>query len=416
MPKAKFNLKNKEEKLLILSVDVDNDLYRKTKISGPLLGRVQNLNGATQLALADPEDSDANGMFYAVKLYDKMKEEGYLVNIATITGSEAEGYHAGNEVARQLDLVLRANNADACILVTDGASDKQVIPIIESRIRINGVQVVTIKQAEKLENTYFAIIEKLKEPHYSRIVFGLPALVILLFTISYIIGAGWFLPAVLIGIYLMVKGFGLEEVFISSFQKFGFSIDRMSFVFYLSAMLFVIAGGFLAAYDYYSNLSVTNNVLVSTAYLIEGFLLMLPIALVLYLIGRMIDVRNGRYMFRGFKYGMYMTSSIILWILLYSFTEWLVGQIYFSQLINYTIAAIAIGIVVSITTNQLRKHVLKDQKLKDKMVVNELGAMIGKIGGIDINHGKIVINTSFGNPITYSVDRIVDVQEKVVIK
>ncbi len=66
----------KEERVLVLVADIDNDLYRKTGISGPLLGRVQTLNGATQLALADPEDTDSNAMFEAVKLNDELKEKG----------------------------------------------------------------------------------------------------------------------------------------------------------------------------------------------------------------------------------------------------------------------------------------------------------------------------------------------------
>ena len=103
-----LTLKNKEERILILAVDIDNDLYRKTKISGPLIGKVQNLNGATQLALADPQDSDSNTMFEAVRLYDEMLGKGYLVNVATITGSEDEGYNADMEISRQLELVLRA--------------------------------------------------------------------------------------------------------------------------------------------------------------------------------------------------------------------------------------------------------------------------------------------------------------------
>jgi Predicted membrane protein len=48
---AKRTNEDKNERLLILVVDIDNDLYVKTKINGPLLGRVQNLNGATQLHL-----------------------------------------------------------------------------------------------------------------------------------------------------------------------------------------------------------------------------------------------------------------------------------------------------------------------------------------------------------------------------
>src|SRR5271169_5692123 len=111
MPASNLKIKNKEDRILVLAVDIDNDLYQKTKISGPLLGKVQNLNGATQLALADPEDSDANTMFQAVKLYDELIDEGFLANVATITGAEGEGYHADMEISRQLELVLEQYRA-----------------------------------------------------------------------------------------------------------------------------------------------------------------------------------------------------------------------------------------------------------------------------------------------------------------
>ena len=169
---------DKAERLLILAVDIDNDLYRKTKIGGPLLGRVQNLSGATQLALADPEDTDSNTMFQAVKMYDELKEAGYSVSIATITGAEHEGYYADRELASQLDRVLEQTKADACVFVTDGASDASALPIIQSRIKINSMKTITVKQSKALESTYITIIEKLKEPHYARIIFGIPAILL----------------------------------------------------------------------------------------------------------------------------------------------------------------------------------------------------------------------------------------------
>jgi putative membrane protein len=406
----------KDQRLLVLAVDIDNDLYRKTRISGPLVGRQENLNGAEQLALADPQDPDANTMFYAVKFYDNLKKEGYLVNVATITGSESEGYEADREVSRQIDLVLDANKSDACIFITDGASDKRVLPMIESRIKIDSVQVVTIKQAENFENTYFTVLEKLKEPHYSRIVFGLPAVLLLLFAISYAVGAGWVLPAGLIGLYLLIKGFGLEDTFLDSFRGFGFSIDKMSFVFYLSSLLFLIAGIFIGYGNYTSTMKITGSQGLAFASMAEGFLVILPIFLILFLIGRIVDVRSTRYVFRTFRYGVYMGSSIILWVLLYSFTEWLTAQIYFGQFLLFLIAAIVIGVGVSSLANFLRRRVLMSKKLKDKEVVNELGAAIGKVSKLDEKRGRILVNTNYGNSITYSVDRITEISDRVVIR
>ncbi len=416
MPLTKPRIKSKDSNILILAIDIDNDLYRKTRISGPLMGRVQNLNGASQLALADPEDSDSNTMFYAVHLYDKMKDEGYLVEVATVTGSEKEGYEADKEVARQLELVLNKYKSDECILVTDGPSDERVLPIIQSRVKISSVQQVIIKQAEGAENTYYAIMEKLKEPHFARTVFGLPALILILFAVSYFLGTGWILPVALIGIYLLAKGFGLEEALINSFKGLGFSIDRMSFVFYMSAILFAITGVFIAANNYATKLMITGNQAVSIAYMVEGFLVVLPIILILYLIGRFIDVRDARYYFRTFKYAIFIGSAIILWTLLYSFTEWFMGQIYFSQLVDYIILAMLIGIAVSGASRVMRRRLIRKKSLKGKIVVNDLGAMIGKIAGVDLKRGRMIINTGLGSPITYSVDKIIDLSDKVIIK
>ncbi len=417
MPRSNSRVNNsKDQRLLVLVVDIDNDLYRKTRIAGPLVGRPQNLDGAEKLALADPEDPDGNTMFYAVRFYDKLKKDGYTVNIATITGSESEGYAADSEIATQLEIVLDSNKSDACILISDGASDQRVMPIIESRIKINSVQLVTLKQAENLENTYFTILEKLKEPHYARIVFGLPAVLLLLFAVSYYVGTGWVPPVGLIGFYLLIKGFGLEEAFISSFKGFGFSIDRMSFVFYLSSLLFLFVGILISFGNYNTTIKTTGIQSLAISQAIEGFLIVLPIFVILFLIGRIVDVRSTRHVFRTFRYGVYIGSAITLWVLLYSFTAWLIGQIYFSQLILFTIIAIAIGVSVSLLANFMKRRVLAAKNLKDKPVVNELGTTIGKIAKVDVKRGRILINTSFGNPITYGVDRITEVSDRVVIR
>ncbi len=415
MPKARLGA-DKSERLLILVVDIDNDLYRKTKIGGPLLGRVQNLSGATQLALADPEDTDANTMFQAVKIYDELKEQGYAVSIATVTGAESEGYVADRELATQLDRVISETKSDSCVFVTDGASDERALPLIESRIKVNSVKSITVKQSKALESTYITMLEKLKEPHYARIVFGIPAILALLFAVSYAAGLGWQAPVAIIGLYLFVKGFGLEDILLSSFRGFGFSIERMSFVFYLSAVIFFVASVFIGAGNYVSQVKLGAGNYLPLASAFEGFMLLLPLIILFYLVGRMLDTKASRYMFRNFKYGIYIASSLIVWALAYSFTAWFIGQIYFSQFLLFTVVAVALGIAISVSASALRIRALKSKRLKNKPVVNELGTLIGKVGAVDLAKGGLIINTSFGNPIRYSIDRIVEIADKIVIK
>src|SRR5688572_28192186 len=104
-------------RLLVLNVDRDNDLGRKTGIQAPLIGREAVLRGATALAVADPEEADANGMFAAVKEYDEIAAQPDVygadaVFVAAATGHIREGTYADTAMAHQIDQILAETGAD----------------------------------------------------------------------------------------------------------------------------------------------------------------------------------------------------------------------------------------------------------------------------------------------------------------
>jgi putative membrane protein len=401
------------ERILVLAVDIDNDLYRKTKMTGPVIGRVDNLKGAAKLALADPQDTDANAMFEAVRKYDELKSAGYSVNVATVTGAEKEGYVADRELVRQIELVLERVKCDACILVTDGNSDSRVIPLLKNRIKINGIDIVRMKQAQGLETTYFTILEKLKEPHYSRIVFGIPAILLILFAVSYYFHFGWQLPVALIGIYLIIKGFGLEDALVSSSKGLGFSIERFSFVFYI--IFFVIS--LIVAYAAYATAATTtSNALTLGAQALEGFLTLFPVSLILYLTGRVIDLENKRMRYRAISQGTYVGYAIVAIALLFLTSAWVIGQIYFWEFLVFGVISILAGYGISLFSAFLRRRALRRARIKDKKVINDIGAYIGKITDVDSKRGLIFVKTDYGNVIKYDADRITGVSDRVIIR
>ncbi|MEM0106662.1 MAG: DUF373 family protein [Candidatus Micrarchaeaceae archaeon] len=406
-------MENSGERLLVLAVDIDNDLYTKTKVSGPVIGRNANVKAATQLAIADPEDTDSNTIFEAVRKYDELRKQGYKVIIATLTGAEKEGYVADAELSRQIDMLLERFKIDACVLVTDGASDMRVVPLMKSRIKINSVDIVRMKQAEQFENAYFTLLEKLKEPHYARIVFGIPAVLLLLFSISYYFNLGWQLPVMLIGIYLIAKGLGIEDELIDSAKRLGFSIDRLSFLFYILALsLFFIA--ILAGYGSYSSSNAKD--LGSIAYSIEDFLILFSASLMLYTVGRIIDYESRRMQFRAIKQGIYMGYGFIAISLFYLISAWIIGQIYFWQLLLYSSFGIIAGYAISIFSNYLRITAVRNAHLTGKDVMNDIGAYIGKVISIQSKSGKIQVKTNYGTVISYDLDRITGIAEKVIIR
>ncbi|MCL4411421.1 DUF373 family protein [Candidatus Marsarchaeota archaeon] len=390
------------ERLLVLAVDIDNDLYRKAKKTGPVIGRDANVKAATSLALADPQDTDSNTMFEAVHKYEELKKQGYDVEIATITGSENEGYTADAELSRQLDMLLDRLKVDACVLVTDGASDTRVLPILKTRIKVNSVDFVRMKQAEQFENAYFAVLEKLKEPHYARIVFGIPAVLLLLFAVSYYLNYGWQLPVALIGLYLVIKGFGLEDALVSSFR--GFSISRLSFLFYVSALLFFFIGLVLGFGAFVHN--PVANQLSRDSYAVQGFLLVFPISIGLYLIGRIMDLESRHMRYRAINQGTYISYSIVSLAILYILTEWFIGQIYFWQFLLWVAGLIVIGYGISVLSGMVKRYAVERSSLKNKSVINDIGAYIGKVTGVDTKRGVMSVRTDYGSTISLEIDRI----------
>jgi uncharacterized membrane protein len=274
-----------------------------------------------------------------------------------------------------------------------------------------------MKQAEALENTYFTVLEKLKEPHYARIVFGIPAVLLLLFALSYYFNFGWQLPVALVGAYLIVKGFGIEDTILRSFRGLGFSIDRLSFIFYIVGhdILRDRAGARDTAATRLCHAGHSSQ-LVAASQFAEGFLILLPISLTLYLIGRIIDLESRRLRYRAIALGTYVGYSIVAIALLYLLASWFIGQIYFWQFLVLDAIAVALGYGLSLFTMFLRLKAIKKARMKDKKVVNDMGAFIGKVTDVDPRRGMIFVKTDYGNVIRYEVDRIVSAAERVIIR
>jgi membrane protein implicated in regulation of membrane protease activity len=95
---------------------------------------------------------------------------------------------------------------------------------------------------------------------------------------------------------------------------------------------------------------------------------------------------------------------------------WFIGQIYFWQFLLLFIAAIFIGYGFSAFSLYLRKNAVKKARMKDKQVINDIGAYIGKVIKVQPIKGTITIKTDHGTIVTYDVDRIANIADRVIIK
>jgi putative membrane protein len=210
-----------KNRILILCVDRDGDIETKAGIKTPLLGRTSNLDAAVSLALRDPEEPDANAMFEAVRLYDRLQSEKQPeenFEVATISGSELGGVGADRKLVSELSNLLTSFSASEIILVTDGYSDEAILPLVESRVPVSSVRRIVVKHSESIEETAALFSRYLRliweNPRYARLALGIPGLLFFLYGIFFVTGyVNYYLISIvlILGGVLLFKGFGVDR-------------------------------------------------------------------------------------------------------------------------------------------------------------------------------------------------------------
>ena len=208
-----------KRKILILCVDRDNDIGVKTNIKTPIIGRENNLEAASNLALIDPEESDANAIFGAVRTYDTLSEESgnEEYEVATIVGSEQGGIKADKQITNQLIEVLTRYPAHSVILVTDGFSDEEVLPIVQSHAQILSIKRIVVKHSERIEESWAVLsryfMKLIEDQYYSRWFLGAPGLLLVALAILWYFAREYvgMVFLVFVGTLLVVKGFSIDE-------------------------------------------------------------------------------------------------------------------------------------------------------------------------------------------------------------
>ncbi len=240
---------------LVVCVDRDDDLGRKAQLDGPIVGRSEVLDAAVRLGTADPEDSDTNALFAAVALLDELRGAGEPCEVCALTGSAKVGIASDRRVAHQFDQVLERVQATSAYLVSDGAEDEYLFPILASRVRIDGVRRVYVRQSASLESTYYTMVRALKDPKL-RAKTVLPFALVLLI-LGFAAAGGVLLwgvigLAIVLGIYLIFWTFDIDEALIDAVQTASVDTRQGSVAFGFGLFALALVGaGFLTGYNQY---------------------------------------------------------------------------------------------------------------------------------------------------------------------
>ncbi len=299
---------------LILCADRDDDVGEKTGLETPIIGREENLQAAVKLGLEDPEDSDTNSILSAISLYDDLKEEGEDVEVATISGDPSIGYASDKILSQELDTVLEKTDPDSAVLVTDGAEDEYISPIISSKIDISHVKTVYVKQSESVENLYYLFVKAFQEQKNKRkillpislalLVYGFFRMIALITNlaiegVSALTGLpGFGLGSIffIIGLYIFIRIYELDRKSLEGYMKIKEAVTTGSvWLPFAAVSVLIVLGSSIQGWNVIVNQDITSplHILLSFSYTVIWWWIG---AIFLFELGRLIDtyITQGR--------------------------------------------------------------------------------------------------------------------------
>ena len=253
------------------------------------------------------------------------------MEVAILTGDEKVGLRSDRIITSQLEEVIKEFQPDRAILVTDGAEDESVLPIIQSQVMVEHVQKIIVKQSKGIEGTYYIIAKALEDPKWrAKMLVPLSIFLIILGLGIMIPGGGILIGAMpfLLGGYILAKGLGVDDTVARVMSDMRENVDAAMF-----SSLFWLGGvftGILAIVSGWNQYIDTNQGTVTIPLVLDVFHSSLTWIMITFLlmIGGLLLLRLKRGSFSGrmivisaFAMVVYSWTDAALTILTEAFTD-----------------------------------------------------------------------------------------------
>ena len=193
----------------------------------------------------------------------------------------------------------------------------------------------------------------INDPNLSRLIIGLPGVALILY---FLLGdRGWRLILGVVGTYLIVKGFDLEDQIHRFYEEFksSFTTGRVSFFFYAVAVI-IAAVGVLAGINEIDSTGVAySNIMKSMPLFISQSIALIAFAVYVALAGKAVDsILEGHGVARYIFIGILVFGVYLMAITLSRFILGQMDQITFAT--NITLVLI-LSIVTFLSIRSLKK-------------------------------------------------------------
>lgn len=196
----------------MVCLDRSGAIAETAGVSPPIVGWEAVRSLVIDVGLADPEDSRVNCLLETLRVARELRDGDEDCVVAVVTG-DADSVGAGRSIATQIEELRSTHAIDSAIIVTDSAEDERFIPVVESRLSVDSVDRVVVRQARDIESTYYLMKqflgdEELRQTTLVPIGLALIVFPVLLTTMGPVVAVAS-LTAVF-GIFLLYKGLGID--------------------------------------------------------------------------------------------------------------------------------------------------------------------------------------------------------------
>ncbi|MGC8609350.1 MAG: DUF373 family protein, partial [Thermoplasmata archaeon] len=308
-----------------------------------------------------------------LKHYEQLKSRGEDVEIALLTGDEDVGEKSDEELTRQIKEVLSESSYDDAILISDGAEDDYIIPVLVSYIKIRYVKHILVRHNQNIESVYYYIVKALKDKKVVNkfiiplglvfLTYGAVSLAFILYSVSVgyskiidpTVGSITLVTLVL-GIYLLERGFDLGNIilkFINSVHEYA-QETRILFLSYVVAGLLVMVG---IASSYTVSVRTGRNGLDIFLIFLSLFTWWIYGAIFVREVGRVAELAVGRKAgILKIWYGLIFSVSIAFIIYgMLNYIRYILGFIGFKTAL-ISIFFLILGLIIAIVSSMIHRY------------------------------------------------------------
>ncbi len=205
----------------------------------PVVGSDAVEDLVTTVGVDDPEDSRVNCLLEGLRVSRDLDDDTVLAVLSgggdTVTFNRA--------IAAQVDELVAKYAPESAVVVVDSAEDERLVPIIESRVPVDAIDQVVVRQARDIESTYYLLKQFLADEELRKTVLvpvgltllAFPALLAVFDSITVSIGA----IAAVVGLFLLYKGLNIDALL----ATLSASIREALYAGKVSLVTYVVAGG-----------------------------------------------------------------------------------------------------------------------------------------------------------------------------